>query len=185
MNADYLEIRQAYICHFKTKGAKNGIRRFQSYEVAPNPSGFVGQEVGEAAKQAQRVGDDDEKQQLTKREQKVARKIEKAISKHDKTARNMIDSMYSGGKKAAANVPKNYNDAQKEAYIRNVSSFMSQDIRSVLVNRSIKNREVIDSLNKKYKTNIDVNNLKLVSSEQLVASVMANRDAIDSMKKKK
>lgn len=45
MNADYLEIRQAYIAHYKTKGAKKGIRRFQSYEVAPNPSGYVGQEV--------------------------------------------------------------------------------------------------------------------------------------------
>lgn len=55
MNADYLEIRQAYLAHYKTKGAKNGIRRFQSYEVAPNPSGFVGQEVGEAAKQRNRV----------------------------------------------------------------------------------------------------------------------------------
>lgn len=55
MNADYLEIRQAYLAHYKTKGAKNGIRRFQSYEVAPNPSGFVGQEVGEAAKQRSRV----------------------------------------------------------------------------------------------------------------------------------
>lgn len=49
MNADYLEIRQAYLAHYKTKGAKKGIRRFQSYEVAPNPSGYVGQEVGEAA----------------------------------------------------------------------------------------------------------------------------------------
>lgn len=185
MNADYLEIRQAYLAHYKTKGAKKGIRRFQSYEVAPNPSGYVGQEVGEAAKQAQRVGDDDEKQQLTKREQKVVRKIEKAIDKHDRTARNMIDAMYSGGKKAVASMPKNYNDAQKAAFIRSVSSDMSQDIRSVLINRSIKNGELIDSLNKKYNTNIDVNNLKIVSSEQLVASVMVNRDALDNMMKKK
>ena len=74
---DYLEIRSAYLAHYKTKGAKKGIRRFQSYEVAPNPSGYVGQEVGEAAKQSQRVGGDDEgsdKKKMTRQEKRALRK---------------------------------------------------------------------------------------------------------------
>lgn len=58
MNADYLEIRQAYIAHFGIKGQKWGLRRFQSYETAPTQSGFVGQEVGEAAKQRKNYSDD-------------------------------------------------------------------------------------------------------------------------------
>lgn len=44
-----------YLAHYKTKGAKNGIRRFQSYLVQPNPSGATGQEVGEAAAQRGRI----------------------------------------------------------------------------------------------------------------------------------
>lgn len=55
MQTDFLAIRGSYLEHYKTKGAKNGVRRFQSYEVAPNPSGFTGQEVGEAAEQRQRL----------------------------------------------------------------------------------------------------------------------------------
>jgi len=55
MNADYLEIKSEFIQHYGTKGQKKGIRRFQSYEVAPTQSGMVGQEVGEAAAQSRRV----------------------------------------------------------------------------------------------------------------------------------
>ena len=44
-----------YLAHYKTKGAKNGIRRFQSYLVQPNPSGATGQEIGEAAAQRGRI----------------------------------------------------------------------------------------------------------------------------------
>lgn len=50
-----------YLAHYKTKGAKNGIRRFQSYLVQPNPSGATGQEVGEAAEQRQRITGHDER----------------------------------------------------------------------------------------------------------------------------
>ena len=53
----------SYLAHYKTKGSKKGVRRYQSYEVAPNPSGYVGQEVGEAAAQSRRVGGDDEKKE--------------------------------------------------------------------------------------------------------------------------
>lgn len=57
MNADYLEIRQAYIAHFGIKGQKWGQRNHQSYIVAPTRSGMVGTELGEAAKQRGRMTD--------------------------------------------------------------------------------------------------------------------------------
>ena len=44
-----------YLAHYKHKGSKNGIRRHQSYAVAPTRSGMVGQEIGEAARQRERV----------------------------------------------------------------------------------------------------------------------------------
>ena len=45
----------AYLAHYGVKGQKKGLRRFQSYDVAPTRSGIVGQEVGEAAKQSSQV----------------------------------------------------------------------------------------------------------------------------------
>jgi len=50
-----------YLAHFGTKGQKHGLRRHQSYETAPTRSGMVGQEVGEAARQSERLNrrDDD------------------------------------------------------------------------------------------------------------------------------
>lgn len=54
-----------YLAHYKHKGSKNGIRRHQSYLVAPTRSGMVGQELGEAAKQRDRV--------MSERERKAAR----------------------------------------------------------------------------------------------------------------
>lgn len=59
---DYLELHESYLAHFKTKGAKNGLRRYQSYVVAPTKSGMVGEEVGEAAKQRARLDKKDYKQ---------------------------------------------------------------------------------------------------------------------------
>lgn len=44
-----------YLAHFGTKGQKHGLRRHQSYETAPTRSGMVGQEVGEAARQSERL----------------------------------------------------------------------------------------------------------------------------------
>jgi len=44
-----------YLAHFGTKGQKWGLRKQQSYQVAPTRSGMVGQEVGEAAKQTARL----------------------------------------------------------------------------------------------------------------------------------
>ena len=100
MNADYLEIRQAYLAHYKTKGAKKGIRRFQSYEVAPNPSGYVGQEVGEAAAQSRRVGDDDNnakkdgsdpKQTVEKLRSSLKQGRDEFIKKHPKVRLDQFD----------------------------------------------------------------------------------------------
>ena len=45
----------SYLAHFGTKGQKHGLRRHQSYETAPTRSGMVGQEVGEAARQSERL----------------------------------------------------------------------------------------------------------------------------------
>lgn len=50
------------LAHFGITGQKKGLRRFQSYQTAPTRSGMVGQEVGEAAEQAQRYGERDEKE---------------------------------------------------------------------------------------------------------------------------
>ena len=49
-----------YLAHFGRKGQQHGLRRYQSYETAPTRSGMVGQEVGEAAKQADRLERRDE-----------------------------------------------------------------------------------------------------------------------------
>lgn len=98
MNADYLEIRQAYLAHYKTKGAKKGIRRFQSYEVAPNPSGYVGQEVGEAAAQSRRVGDDDNgeeskdpKKQIENLKSSYGKLTDEFTKKHPKAQLHQFD----------------------------------------------------------------------------------------------
>lgn len=50
----------AYLAHFGTKGQRWGLRKQQSYQVAPTRSGMIGQEVGEAAKQAARLIDKQE-----------------------------------------------------------------------------------------------------------------------------
>lgn len=144
MNADYLEIRRAYLAHYKTKGAKKGIRRFQSYEVAPNPSGYVSQEVGEAAAQSRRVGDDNDndKKEIpessnTSRSNNTGVKTSmKSIPKTnattltDKVASKLIDILAAG----AANMAKNY-DAHQLKQIEsgkfhpNATDVMSKTVR--------------------------------------------------------
>ena len=54
MRNDFREVK-SYLAHFGISGQKKGLRRFQSYQVAPTRSGMVGQEVGEAAKQSSRL----------------------------------------------------------------------------------------------------------------------------------
>ena len=54
MYNDYNKVKN-YLAHFGISGQKKGLRRFQSYQVAPTRSGMVGQEVGEAAKQRSRL----------------------------------------------------------------------------------------------------------------------------------
>lgn len=44
-----------HLAHYKTPGAKNGIRNYQSYQTAPTRSGMVGIERGEAAQQRARL----------------------------------------------------------------------------------------------------------------------------------
>lgn len=53
-----------YLIHYKTPGAKNGHRRYQSYLVAPSGASSYGIETGEAAKQRARIeqGRDDKRQ---------------------------------------------------------------------------------------------------------------------------
>ena len=55
---DEMEPMEGYLIHFGTTGQKKGLRRYQSYAVAPTRSGMVGDEVGEAAKQRVRVESD-------------------------------------------------------------------------------------------------------------------------------
>lgn len=81
MNANYL-------AHYKTKGAKNGIRRYQSYMVAPNPSGATGQEVGEAAEQRERIsGHDDENDD---RRKENLQRLQERVNPSKKTAADRI-----------------------------------------------------------------------------------------------
>lgn len=54
MYNDYNKVRN-HLAHFGISGQKKGLRRFQSYQVAPTRSGMVGQEVGEAAAQRGRL----------------------------------------------------------------------------------------------------------------------------------
>ena len=52
---DYLAFKQSFLAHYGTKGQKWGQRNYQSYIVAPTRSGMVGTELGEAAKQRDRI----------------------------------------------------------------------------------------------------------------------------------
>lgn len=52
---------KTYLAHFGTKGQKHGLRRHQSYETAPTRSGMVGVEVGEAARQSDRLNRDNDR----------------------------------------------------------------------------------------------------------------------------
>lgn len=76
---DAVEYYQNYIAHFGTKGQTWGLRRFQSYETAPTRSGMVGQEVGQAAKQAQRLTKE-EKQEVKAEKYRI--KQYEQINKH-------------------------------------------------------------------------------------------------------
>ena len=83
----------SYLVHYKTKGAKKGVRRYQSYEVAPNPSGYVGQEVGEAAKQRARMSPE-----------------EISAEKHRETLKKESDSYYTS--------QSNYYQKKHDAYAK-------------------------------------------------------------------
>lgn len=74
----------AYLAHFGTKGQKWGLRKQQSYQVAPTRSGMVGQEVGEAAKQANRLGSprDKAEQAINKKYNEIEDKYISFRTKH-------------------------------------------------------------------------------------------------------
>lgn len=123
MNADYLEIRQAYLAHYKTKGAKNGIRRFQSYEVAPNPSGFVGQEVGEAAKQRGRVS----RKEMNSYDLKNSEKYKNAtVSERRKMSTVHTNRSYLLGKKAANRIAYKEHELGKDGRKETAKEFVKQ-----------------------------------------------------------
>lgn len=123
MNSDYLEIRQAYLAHYKTKGAKNGIRRFQSYEVAPNPSGFVGQEVGEAAKQRSRVS----RKEMNSYDLKNSEKYKNATASERRNMSTVhTNRSYLLGKKAANRIAYKEHELGKDGRKETAKEFTKQ-----------------------------------------------------------
>lgn len=128
-----------YLAHYKTKGAKNGIRRFQSYLVQPNPSGATGQEVGEAAEQRQRITGhderkDDQHQNEYRREEGGDRnasmqRLQERITPRKKTAAEILQDRK---KKKWA---KSYRSLYKHA-----DSFSNKELNDAITRLDLKDR---------------------------------------------
>lgn len=90
-----------YLAHYKHKGSKNGIRRHQSYMVAPTRSGMVGQELGDAAKQRERVMSERERKKALRRgdidamnKKRWAKKYKTLYKHYDKyTNQELLDAL--------------------------------------------------------------------------------------------
>lgn len=90
-----------YLAHYKHKGSKNGIRRHQSYMVAPTRSGMVGQEIGEAAKQRERIESEKERKKASLRgdidavnKKRWAKKYKTLYKHYDKyTNKELLDAL--------------------------------------------------------------------------------------------
>lgn len=170
---DYNEVK-SYLAHFGITGQKKGLRRFQSYLVAPTSSGMVGQEVGEAAKQRGRLGKKVKKgaKEFVKRARhatnprKTAGEVAGSVAKTIKTAHDLSPH---GGQKLAKwnnkrnenaiksaqrdidninaqreNLKKHFSDAEIDDMIKGL-----QDHKSKLESRHAKNLE----FQKRQKTN--------------------------------
>lgn len=124
-----------YLAHYKTKGAKNGIRRFQSYLVQPNPSGATGQEIGEAAEQRQRItGKDDQHQNEYHREEggdrnEAMQRLQERVTPRKKTAAEILQDRK---KKKWA---KSYRSLYKHA-----DSFSSKELNDAITRLDLKDR---------------------------------------------
>lgn len=90
-----------YLAHYKHKGSKNGIRRYQSYMVAPTRSGMVGQELGDAAKQRERIMSERERKKALRRgdldamnKKRWAKKYKTLYKHYDKyTNQELLDAL--------------------------------------------------------------------------------------------
>jgi hypothetical protein len=128
-----------YLAHYKTKGAKNGIRRFQSYLVQPNPSGATGQEVGEAAEQRQRITGhderkDDQHQNEYRREEggdsnAAMQRLQERVAPRKKTAAEILQDRK---KKKWA---KSYRSLYKHA-----DSFSNKELNDAITRLDLKDR---------------------------------------------
>lgn len=128
-----------YLAHFKTKGAKNGIRRFQSYMVAPNPSGATGVEVGEAAEQRARIhGDSDDNQQQTYKSAKELRKEARRQKKLQKIAAKRKKKEQGDKEKWA----KSYRELRKHS-----DAFTNEELRRAIERLELEDRITGASLN--------------------------------------
>lgn len=128
-----------YLAHFKTKGAKNGIRRFQSYMVAPNPSGATGVEIGEAAEQRARIhGDSDDNQQQTYKSAKELRKEARRQKKLQKIAAKRKKKEQGDKEKWA----KSYRELRKHS-----DAFTNEELRRAIERLELEDRITGASLN--------------------------------------
>lgn len=103
-----------YLAHFRIRGSKNGLRRFQSYAVAPTRSGMVGQEVGEAAAQRARI----ERSSDVMPDRNKIRKEAEQNYREQKEAAKQQERIRIAKEKEAANKKewaKSYKDLEKHA----------------------------------------------------------------------
>ena len=128
-----------YLAHFKTKGAKNGIRRFQSYMVAPNPSGATGVEIGEAAEQRARIhGEGDDNQQQTYKSAKELRKEARRQKRLQKIASKRKKKELGDKEKWS----KSYRELRKHS-----DAFTNEELRRAIERLELEDRITGASLN--------------------------------------
>lgn len=134
---DAVEYYQDYIAHFGTKGQSWGLRRYQSYETAPTRSGMVGQEVGEAAKQSERLTKEEKQEaKAEKWRQKEIKKVDKIYEQDEKYAE--ANASLAGVEWLRNPTQANLTKAQNAAKIHQYASIMRQDAVQSVKNMSIK-----------------------------------------------
>lgn len=130
---DAVEYYQDYIAHFGVPGQKKGIRNFQSYETAPTRSGMVGEERGEAAKQAERLTKE-EKQEAKAEEwrNRQAEKINRFYNIENVKAKRDIEKAKAAGKEDMVqlntDILKN-NDVYRKKELNYVKNMSIKDIK--------------------------------------------------------
>ena len=140
-----------YIAHFGVTGQKKGLRRFQSYETAPTRSGMVGEEVGEAAKQAARLAKQEEK------DNKIKSKWEKQSDKYYSSKETALSNKVS---KLRAKASKSTNERKIEK-LNSAADYNEKAKRNIekihkYANESIRNMSHADIKKEKVQRGVDV-----------------------------